>query len=167
MVSKGDGFCRGRMHAALPVSRNAGRMYGVVEKVREAILGCAHAFEVHSPLEGESRKPNRQVKADSVGGHSTEKAPPTGATSDYVLVLPTIPHSSIGIDPQGGSVSSLLSVDYTRRITQTGFSVTPYSTPPTPPTPLVRGAFSTTPQYAPPRPLRPGASAHRIRASEV
>ena len=26
----------------------------VVEKIREAILGCVHAFEVHSPLEGES-----------------------------------------------------------------------------------------------------------------
>ena len=30
-------------------------------------------------------------------------SPPTGATSDSVLALPTIPHFSIGIDPQGGS----------------------------------------------------------------
>ena len=33
---------------------SVGDLYGFVEKVREAILGCANAFEVHSPLEGES-----------------------------------------------------------------------------------------------------------------
>ena len=35
-----------------------GAGFGVFEKVREAILGCALAFEVHSPLEGESMKPS-------------------------------------------------------------------------------------------------------------
>ena len=31
---------------------------GLLQKTREAILGCVHAFEVHSPLEGESMKPS-------------------------------------------------------------------------------------------------------------
>ena len=37
----------------------------------------------------------------------SRNSPPTGATADFALVLPTIPHFSIGIDPQGGSDKNL------------------------------------------------------------
>ena len=37
----------------------------------------------------------------------SRNSPPTGATADFALVLPTIPHFSIRIDPQGGSDKNL------------------------------------------------------------
>ena len=49
----------------------------------------------HSPLEGESRKPNRQVKADSVGGAFSVACPPTNSPAGFALASLT--------PPQGGS----------------------------------------------------------------
>ena len=48
---------------------------GLLGKFREAILGCAHAIEVHSPLEGESKRPSPWAKADSVGDMPQKSSP--------------------------------------------------------------------------------------------
>ena len=49
-----------------------------------------------------TRKPSRQMRADSVGGHATEKAPPTNSPAGFALAsLSGFPLGKP--DPQGGS----------------------------------------------------------------
>ena len=75
---------------------------GAVEKVREAILGCVHAFEVHSPLEGRSSRGERPTKRPSPwrrpirwGDMPQKKLPPPVRLRAFALSSLT--------PPQGGS----------------------------------------------------------------
>ncbi len=63
------GFCRGRIHATRIFSTSVmGHRYGPAENPRRAILSWAHAFEFHSPLEGESKRPSGLCEGRFGGG---------------------------------------------------------------------------------------------------
>ena len=68
---------------------------GLLKKSRESILGCVHAFEFHSPLEGESTRQGRSPQA-SWWGDTPQKSSP------HRIGLRTN-RSASSTPPQGGS----------------------------------------------------------------
>ena len=86
--------CRGRIHATHPVDTKPGpHICGPYKAIAPSPL--ERAF-FNSPLRGSRRGRAVCAKADSVGGHATEKSPPTGSVSGKnPLTSPT--------PPQGGS----------------------------------------------------------------
>ena len=80
-------------------------LQGLLKKSQESILSCVHAFEFHSPLEGESKRPSGLCEGRFGGGSFSVACPPTNSPAGFALVSLT--------PPQGGSeIRCALSVDF-------------------------------------------------------
>ena len=78
---------------------------GLLKKPQESIVGCVHAFEFHSPLEGESKRPSGLCEGRFGGGSFSVACPPTNSPAGFALVSLT--------PPQGGSeIRCAPSVDF-------------------------------------------------------
>ena len=84
------------------VGPNTPPLRGLLKKSQESILGCVHAFEFHSPLEGESKRPSGLREGRFGGGSFSVACPPTNSPAGFALVsLSGFPLGKP--DPQGGS----------------------------------------------------------------